>query len=68
MFCKEIQRLKDEGRTIAYIDESGFAHDMPRTHGYAGKGKRCYGLHEWGLKGVFNKLCQTEKLSRIDRI
>ena len=25
MFCGEIQKLKDEGRTIAYIDESGFA-------------------------------------------
>jgi transposase len=54
MFCKAIQRLKDEGRTIAYIDESGFAHDMPRTHGYAGKGKRCYGLHYGGAKGRTN--------------
>ena len=51
MFCKEIQRLKDEGRTIACIDESGFAHDMPRTHGYSASGKRCYGTHDRGAKG-----------------
>ena len=37
-----------------YIDESGFAHDMPRTHGYAPKGKRCYGSHNWGSKGRTN--------------
>lgn len=27
---------------------------MPRTHGYAIKGKRCYGKHEWGAKGRTN--------------
>lgn len=27
---------------------------MPRTHGYASKGKRCYGLHDWGSKGRTN--------------
>lgn len=54
MFCREIQKLKDEGKTIAYIDESGFAHDMPRTHGYSDKGKRCYGTHDWGAKGRTN--------------
>ena len=47
MFCQEIQKLKNEGKTIVYIDESGFAHDMPRTHGYSDKGKRCYGSHNW---------------------
>lgn len=30
-----------------YIDESGFATDMPRTRGYALKGKRCYGTYDW---------------------
>jgi transposase len=53
-FCQEIQKLKDEGKTIVYIDESGFAHDMPRTHGYSDKGKRCYGVHDWGAKGRTN--------------
>jgi transposase len=36
------------------MDESGFAHDMPRTHGYALQGRRCYGQHDWGAKGRTN--------------
>jgi hypothetical protein len=27
---------------------------MPRTHGYAIKGERCYGVHDWGAKGRVN--------------
>jgi transposase len=27
---------------------------MPRTHGYAIKGHRCYGKHDWGAKGRTN--------------
>ena len=27
---------------------------MPRTHGYALKGKRCVGVHDWGAKGRTN--------------
>lgn len=27
---------------------------MPRTHGYAPKGQRCYGVHNWGAKGRTN--------------
>ena len=37
-----------------FIDESGFAHDSPRTHGYSRKGQRCYGYHDWGAKGRTN--------------
>ncbi len=37
-----------------FIDESGFAHDIPRTHGYATKGNRCFGTHDWGAKGRTN--------------
>jgi len=36
------------------LDESGFAHDMPRTHGYSPQGQRCYGNHDWGAKGRTN--------------
>lgn len=36
---------------IVYLDESGFAHDMPRTHGYSDKGERGYGPHDWHSKG-----------------
>jgi hypothetical protein len=42
------------GTPIIYIDESGFAHDMPRTHGYSLCGQRCYGKHDWGAKGRTN--------------
>lgn len=27
---------------------------MPRTHGYASKGRRCYGKKDWGAKGRTN--------------
>lgn len=39
-----------------YIDESGFAHDMPRSHGYSIKGERCYGKQDWGAKGRTNAI------------
>ena len=29
---------------------------MPRTHGYAAKGKRCYGVKNWGAKGRTNAI------------
>lgn len=41
---------------IVYLDESGFAHDMPRTHGYALKGQRCYGSQDWGARGRTNAI------------
>ena len=37
-----------------FVDESGFAHDMPRTHGYAVRGQRCWGKQNWGAKGRTN--------------
>jgi hypothetical protein len=36
--------LKAEGQPLVYGDESGFAHDMPRIHGYSKRGTRCSGL------------------------
>jgi hypothetical protein len=42
------------GNPIIYIDESGFALDMPRRYGYAKKGQRCYGTHDWQAKGRIN--------------
>lgn len=39
-----------------YIDESGFAHDMPRTHGYAAIGKRCFGVKDWHARGRTNAI------------
>ena len=54
VFCQNIEAYQKKGNPIIYIDESGFAHDMPRTHGYAFCGQRCYGKHDWGAKGRTN--------------
>ena len=53
-FCKKIEKHRKEGRPIIFIDESGFAHSMLRTHGYTSKGQRCFGIHDWGAKGRTN--------------
>lgn len=55
-FEKSLQRHREEGRPIVYLDESGFAHDMPRTHGYSLKGTRCYGSHNWGARERTNAI------------
>lgn len=39
---------------MIYLDESGFAHDMPRRYGYAPEGKRCAGIQNWHAKGRVN--------------
>ena len=44
------------GRDIVYLDESGFALDMPRIHGYSLQGKRCYGKNDWHAKGRLNAI------------
>ena len=54
VFCEKITQYEEDGRSIVYIDESGFAHDMPRTHGYAPKGERCHGSHDWQARGRIN--------------
>lgn len=43
-------------RPVVYVDESGFALDAPRTHGYTQKGKRCYGRRDWHAKGRLNAI------------
>ncbi|SFL94926.1 hypothetical protein [Nitrosomonas communis] len=43
-FQEAIKANEAQNRVIVYIDESGFAHDMPRTHGYASIGKRFQGV------------------------
>ena len=44
------------GRPIVHIDESGFATDMPRPHGYAPRGARCPGTRDWHAKGRVNAI------------
>jgi len=41
---------------MIYLDESGFAVDSPRTHGYSLKGVRCYDFHDWHKKGRINAI------------
>lgn len=53
-FQSRIAQYEKEGRAIAYLDESGFAFDMPRTHGYSLKGSRCYGSCDWHARGRVN--------------
>ena len=53
-FREKIELYERDGRPIVYIDESGFATDMPRTHGYAPKGRRCVGTHDWQARGRIN--------------
>lgn len=38
------------------MDESGFALDAPRTHGYSSIGDRCYGFHDWHARGRINAI------------
>lgn len=45
-----------EKRPIVYLDESGFAVDAPRTHGYSPSGKRCYGCRDWHARGRLNAI------------
>ena len=37
-FLGKIEEYEKDGRPIIWIDESGFATDMPRTHGYSLRG------------------------------
>ena len=41
---------------MVYVDESGFAHDMPRIYGYSDKGQRCYGERDWHVRGRVNAI------------
>ena len=56
IFSKTIAQHAAAHRSIVYLDESGFAQSMPRTHGYSPKGARCYGLHDWNAKGRINAI------------
>lgn len=47
---------KIEARSIVYLDESGFAVDAPRTHGYTLKGIRCHDRKDWHAKGRVNAI------------
>jgi transposase len=56
IFQEKIAAYEASGRVIVYIDESGFAQDAPRTHGYAPAGQRCHGTHAGMRKVVSTRL------------
>ncbi|HRG62593.1 MAG TPA: transposase [Burkholderiales bacterium] len=56
MFKKKISDYKNSGLGICYLDESGHALSMPRTHDYIEKRKKCFGLHDLGAKGRVNAI------------
>ncbi|WP_275386329.1 IS630 family transposase [Xenorhabdus bovienii] len=55
-FVERIRHYEQAGKQIVYLDESGFAQSMPRTHGYSAKGLRCFGTHDWQAKGRLNAI------------
>ena len=55
-FARKIHAYTEAGRSIICLDESGFAHDMPRIRGYSERGQRCYGTHDWHSKGRVNAI------------
>lgn len=55
-FNERIAELEEKEHPIVYIDESGFRKDWLRTHGWALKGKRCYGEYDWHLKNQTNAI------------
>lgn len=55
-FVEKISWHIQAGRVIVYIDESGFAHDMPRIYGYSTRGERCYGEQDWHARGRVNAI------------
>lgn len=56
VFISKITRYRLRGLHVIYLDESGFAVDSPRTHGYSGKGKRCYAKKDWHARGRINAI------------
>ena len=55
-----MEKYKEDKVPITYIDEGGFAHDMPRTYGYSSIGERCFGTHVWNAKGdcsIIRSIC-----------
>ena len=50
-YSRDCRECLLKARQAIYIDESGFAHDMPRRFGYAPLGERCFGSHDWHAKG-----------------
>ena len=53
-FQQKIKAYQQAGNPIVYLDESGFAQEMPRTHGYSKKATRCYRTQDYHAGGRVN--------------
>jgi len=53
-FRAKIALYEALGRPVVYLDESGFALDMLRTHGCTPRGQRCFGAQDWHARGRVN--------------
>jgi hypothetical protein len=53
-FQEKVKAYEQAGKPLVFIDESGFAHDLPRRKGYAPIGRRCFGTQDWHAKGRTN--------------
>lgn len=56
VFQQRVREWQRQKRPLVYLDESGFAHDMPRTHGYSPVNQRCFGTQDWQAKGRTNAI------------
>jgi hypothetical protein len=54
VFEEKMKAYQQAHRVTVFIDESGFAHDMPRKYGYAPRKERCLGIQDWHAKGRIN--------------
>lgn len=45
-----------EKRPVIYLDESGFAVDVPRENGYSRKGEKCFAGKGWHARGRANAI------------
>jgi len=56
LFAEQLAQHEKDNRPVVYLDESGFkAHDY-RPYGYAKKGEKCFGEHNWQLKNQTNAI------------
>ena len=56
IFLEKIFFYSLKGKNIVYLDESGFYLDAPRIYGYAKRGDRCLGKHNWNERSRINAI------------
>ncbi|WP_115217955.1 IS630 family transposase [Suttonella indologenes] len=61
LFLKQLAAFEAEGRTLIYLDESGFKSHDNRAYGYSHKGCPCLGKYNWQLKNQSNAIGAIHK-------